>query len=110
MPSSTDNHPVARRATSGRGHQPVERRPLLEAWLGLQECLYAEMPDGTRAHAEYDPTQVGDRRLPAVQYLTFNVPDAPVALGCDLPALEGTVALDEGQRSALAEDLAATTR
>ena len=64
----------------------------------------------TRAHAQCDPTQVGDRRLSAVQYLMFNVPDASVALGCDLPVLEGTVALDEGQRSALAEDLAATTR
>ena len=60
----------------------------------------------TRAHAQCDPTQVGDRRLSAVQYLMFNVPDAPVALGCDLPVLEGTVALDEGQRSALADDLA----
>ena len=88
----------------------MERRPLLEAWLGLQKCLYAELADGTRAHAEYDPTQVGDRRLSAIQYLTFNVPDAPVARGCDLPALEGTVVLDEGQRSALAKDLAATTR
>ena len=68
------------------------------------------MADGTRAHAQYDPTRIGDRCLSAVQYLTFNVPDAPVALGCDLPVLEGAVALDEGQRSALAEDLAATTR
>ena len=84
--------------------------PLLGAWLGLQECLHAELVDGTRAHAEDDPTQVGRSRLSAVQYLTFNVPDAPVTLGCELPAPEGTVALDEGQRSALAEDLAATTR
>ena len=29
----------------------VERRPLLEAWLGLQDCLYAELADGTRVHA-----------------------------------------------------------
>ena len=84
----------------------MERRPLLEAWLCLQECLYAELADGTRAHAECDPTQVGDRRLSAVQYLMFNVPDVPVVLGCDLPVPEGTVALDEGQRSALADDLA----
>ena len=76
--------------------------------MGLQEHLFVELADGTLAYAEYDPTQVGDRRLSAVQYLTFSVPDAPVALGCDLPALEGTVALDEGQRTALAEDLAAT--
>ena len=88
----------------------MERRPLLEAWLGLRECLYAELADGTRAHAQYDPTRIGDRCLSAVRYLTFNVPDAPVTLGCDLPAPEGIVALDEGQRSALAEDLAATTR
>ena len=88
----------------------MERRSLLEAWLGLQECLYAELADGTRAHAQYDPTRIGDRCLSAVQYLTFNVSDGPVALGCDLPALEGTVDLDEGQRSALAEDLAATTK
>ena len=83
-------------------------RALLEAWLGLQECLYAELADGTCTCAECDPTQIDDRRLSAVQYLTFSVSDAPVALGCDLPALEGTVALDEGQRSALADDLAAT--
>ena len=41
-------------------------------------------------------TRVGDRRLSAVQYLMFDVPDAPVALGCGLLALDGTVALDEG--------------
>jgi hypothetical protein len=78
--------------------------------MGLEEHLFVELADGTRVYAEYDPAQVGDRRLSAVQYLTFSVPDAPVALGCDLPALEGIVALVDGQRSALAEDLAATTR
>ena len=44
----------------------MERRPLLEAWLGLQECLYAELVDGTRAHAEDHPTEVGRGRLSAV--------------------------------------------
>ena len=105
MPSSTDNHPVARRATSGRPSTSGAQAPL-EAWLCLQECLCAELPDGTRAHAECDPTQVGDRRLSAVQYLMFNLPDALVVLGCDLPVPEGTVAIYEGQRSALADDLA----
>ena len=90
--------------------EEARRKPLLEEWLGLQEHVFVELVDGTRVYAEYDPAQVGDRRLSAVQYLTFRVPDAPVALGCDLPALEGTVALDEGQRSALTEDLAASTR
>jgi len=90
--------------------EEARRKPLLEEWMGLQEHIFVELADGTGVYAKYDPAQVGDRRLSAVQYLTFNVADGPVALGCDLPALEGTVALDEGQRSALAEDLAATTR
>ena len=90
--------------------EEARRKPLLEEWMGLQEHLFMELADGTRVYAEYDPTQIGDRRLSAVQYLTFSVSDAPVALGCDLPALEGAVTLDEGQRSALAEDLAAATR
>ena len=90
--------------------EEARRKPLLEEWMGLQAHIFVELADGTVVYAKYDPAQVGDRRLSAVQYLTFNVPDVPVALGCDLPALEGTVALDEGQRSALAEDLAATTR
>ena len=77
--------------------------------MGLQEHLFAELANHTRIYAKYDPSQVGDRRLSAVQYLTFDVPDAPIALGCDLPGLEGTVTLDQRQRSALAEDLAATT-
>ena len=90
--------------------EEARRKPLLEEWMGLQEHIFVELADGTGVYAKYDPAQVGDRRLSAVQYLTFNVADGPVALGCDLPALEGTVALDEGQRSALGEDLAATTR
>ena len=90
--------------------EEARRKPLLEEWMGLQEHLFMELADGTGGYAKYEPAQVGDRRLSAVQYLTFNVPDVPVALGCDLPALEGAVTLDEGQRSALAEDLAAATR
>ena len=51
----------------------AKRRPLLEAWLGLQECLYAETADGSRIYAEFDPTQVGRGRLSAVQYLNFSL-------------------------------------
>ena len=86
----------------------VERRPLLEAWLGLQECLYAELADGTRVHAEFDPSQVGRGRLSAVQYLKFTLPEAPVRLGSDFAALELSVDLDEAQLAALATDLTAT--
>ena len=86
----------------------ARRRPLLEAWLGLQECLYAELADGTRIYAEFDPTQVGQDRLSAVQYLVFTLPDGPVRLGSDFAALKLAVDLDETQRAALATDRAAT--
>lgn len=86
----------------------AERRPLLEAWLGLQECLYAELADGTRVRAEFDPAQVGRGRLSAVQYLRFTLGEGPVRLGSDFPVLELAVDLDAEQRSALASDLAAT--
>ncbi|MED5166278.1 MAG: DUF3501 family protein [Actinomycetota bacterium] len=86
----------------------AKRRPLLEAWLGLQECLYAELADGTRIYAEFDPTQVGQDRLSAVQYLVFTLPEGPVRLGSDFAALELAVNLDDAQRAALAADLAAT--
>ena len=89
--------------------EEARRKPLLEEWMGLQEHLFAELADRSQIYAKYDSSQVGDRRLSAVQYLTFAVSDAPVALGCDFPGLEGRVSLDERQRSALAEDLAATT-
>ena len=86
----------------------AKRRPLLEAWLGLQECLYAETADGSRTYAEFDPTQVGRGRLSAVQYLSFSLEHGPVRLGSDFAALELTVDLTEDQRAALADDLAAT--
>ena len=86
----------------------AKRRPLLEAWLGLQECLYAETADGSRIYAEFDPTQVGRGRLSAVQYLNFSLESGPVRLGSDFAALELTVDLTEAQRAALAADLAAT--
>ncbi len=94
----------------------AKRRPLLEAWLGLQECLYLECPadEGrSRSYASFDPSQVGRGRLSAVQYLLFDLPagalDAgQVRLGSDFPALESSVDLSAAQQAALAADLAAT--
>ena len=86
----------------------AQRRPLLEAWLGMQERIYAETADGTRVHAEYDETQVGRGRLSAVQYLTFRLDAAPVAIGCDFPALTVEARLTDEQHAALTADLAAT--
>ena len=91
----------------------ARRRPLLEAWGGLQECLYVETADGTRTYAEFDPTQVGRGRLSAVQYLVFtldvgSLDEGPVRLGSDFPTLRLGVALPDEQRAALSTDLAAT--
>ena len=81
----------------------------LHAWLGLLNCLFAELPDGTRVPPTWDPRQVGTDRLSSVQYLKFDVRgQAPVAMVCTNPdpLLPERAELTEEQRRALAEDLA----
>ena len=85
-----------------------ERRPLLTSWLGLQNHFYLVLTDGSRVYAEYDPAQVGDDRLSAVQYLTFTIDSPPIAIGCDFEQLSEEIALSDAQKDALAEDLLAT--
>lgn len=85
---------------------PDARRQRLRAWRALPRHLYAGLADGTRVGASFDPGQVGEQRLSAVQYLKFDTRGAaPVALGCDLPALCVEAKLDAAQRAALAADL-----
>jgi hypothetical protein len=87
---------------------PAERDRLLRAWVRLPAHLYAVVPGGARVAARFDPRQVGEERLSSVQYLRFPVGGvAPVALGCDHPALTAEAPLTEEQRAALAQDLAA---
>ena len=84
------------------------RGVLLREWRALPERVYAKLPDGTRVRPTFDPRQVGDERLSSVQYLKFPVgPQAPIAIGVDLPALAGEVELNADQRAALQEDLEA---
>lgn len=86
----------------------AERAIKLTQWLALPQHVYAELADGTRVRATFDPRQVGDERLSSVQYLKLAVgAEAPVALGVDLPGLTVHHVLTEAQRRALAEDLAA---
>jgi hypothetical protein len=86
---------------------PAERAVKLKEWLPLVEHLYAELEDGTRVRATYDPRQVGEERLSSVQYLKFDTGgQVPVALGSDLPALTVQQELDAAQREALRADLA----
>lgn len=88
----------------------VEKRALLlKEWLGLQEHIYALMADGSKVFATFDPSQVGEDRISAVQYLKFHVGDeAPVGFGTDFDALREEMLLSDDQRAALATDLAAT--
>lgn len=83
-----------------------DRAPLLRRWLPLPQHLYAKLADGTRVPARFDPRQVGDTRLSAVQYLQFDTGgQVPVALGTDFSELAEEVPLSEEQRAALGEDL-----
>jgi len=87
--------------------EEARRKELLTAWLGLERHIYLRMPDGSKVYAAYDPDQVGEDRISAVQYLLFEVSEAPVAVGTDFPALAAEVDLAEEQRAALAADLVA---
>ncbi len=83
------------------------RDSLLRKWTGMVERLYVRLPDGSLRRATFDPRQVGDDRVSAVQYLRFDdVNDVPVAVGCDHPDFGVEAALSPDQRAALAEDLA----
>jgi len=85
---------------------PQQRNFKLRAWLDLPKHIYAELQDGTRVYARFDPAQVGVDRLSSVQYLKFPVGvQTPVALGTDLPGCETRQLLQEDQRKALQEDL-----
>jgi len=85
-----------------------QRKLLLQRWVGLESTLFVRLADGTKVHATYDPSQVGDDRLSAVQYLRFAVgSEVPVSVGTDFPELAGEVELTQEQRDALAADLAA---
>ncbi|BDG04435.1 DUF3501 family protein [Anaeromyxobacter oryzae] len=87
--------------------EPEQRDAKLRAWTALPSHLYLELPGGERIRPRFDPRQVGDDRLSSVQYLKFDVRGTPpVAVGVDLPGLEGRTELDAEQRDALAQDLA----
>lgn len=85
---------------------PVDRRAKLTRWLDLPRHLYVELADGERVAAKFDPRQVGEDRLSAVQYIQFGVGgQAPVAVGCDHPEIDARTELNAEQRAALLQDL-----
>jgi hypothetical protein len=82
-----------------------ERDVKLREWVGLNDHIYAKLSDGTRVTPTWDPRQVGESRLSSVQYLTFELPEAPVAIGVDMPGAEAETELSDAQREALQSDL-----
>ena len=87
---------------------PALRAEKLTQWLALPRHLYARRKDGTQAYARFDERQVGDTHVSSVQYLKFEVGDAPpLAIGCDHPdsELRHEATLTPQQRQALQRDL-----
>ena len=86
----------------------AERDVKLREWLGINEHIYAKLPDGTRVKPIWDPRQVGETRLSSVQYLSFELgAQAPVAIGISMAGVETETELSAAQREALQADLAA---
>ncbi len=85
-----------------------QRDQALSRWLGLLPHVYLRMPDGSQVRATWDPRQVGEDRLSAVQYLKFATGGvAPSAIGIDLedPLIGEEHTLSDQQRAALQSDL-----
>lgn len=86
----------------------AERQEKLLAWVGLNDHIYAMLPDGTQVKPTWDPRQVGEKRVSSVQYLTFAFgPEPPVAIGIDMLSIEAETELSATQREALGQDLTA---
>jgi len=84
----------------------AERDVKLQAWMGLNEHIYAKLPDGTLVKPTWDPRQVGETRLSSVQYLVFAIgEEAPTVIGIGMPGPEAETVLSSAQRNALSEDL-----
>ena len=80
----------------------------LQQWMGLNDHIYAKLPDGALAAPTWDVRQVGDTRLSSVQYLSFELgPRAPLAIGIKMLGIEAETVLSEAQQEALQADLSA---
>ena len=88
---------------------PVLRDRRLREWRALPAYVYMRCEGGATVRPTVDPDQIDERRISAVQYLTFHIDDwRPVAIGCDLPALMAETTLNREQRDALNDDLRST--
>ncbi len=86
----------------------AERDVKLREWMGLNEHIYAKLQDGSLVRPTWDPPQVGDDRLSAVQYLSFAIgEEPPTAIGIGMPGIEAETELSDAQRDVLRHDLTA---
>jgi hypothetical protein len=84
----------------------AERAAKLAAWRGLTGRIYALLDDATRTFATFDPRQVGDDRLSAVQYIKLATRGSvPTAIGIDFEGYRHEEALSDATRAALRADL-----
>lgn len=84
----------------------AERDAKLVLWLDVPDRVYLRLADGEKVYATIDERQRSRGRLSTVQYLKFGLRGrAPVALGCDDPAIAAETVLDAAQRAALRSDL-----
>ena len=86
----------------------AERDVKLQAWLGLNDHIYAKTENGNLVRPTWDPRQVGEDRLSSVQYLSFAIgEEAPAAIGIGMSGIDAETELSAPQRDALREDLTA---
>jgi hypothetical protein len=86
---------------------PAGRAARLAEWRELPGHIYVRLADRSQAFARFDPRQVGEDKLSAVQFLKFACRGmTPTAVGTDFPHLAVETDLTDAQRHALAEDLA----
>ena len=85
---------------------PEKRDVLLSQWLDLPSRLYIKTQSGKRIPAQFDPRQIGERRISSVHYLKFALGDqVPSHLGSSHPGYELEVELRPEQVTALLKDL-----
>jgi len=83
-----------------------DRDEKLRSWRGLNDHIYATLPEGKRVKPTWDPRQVGESRLSSVQYLTFELgQEPPTAIGIYMPGIEAETELSDVQKLALRHDL-----
>ena len=83
----------------------AQRDATLRSWMNLLEHLHIDLEDGTSISPTWDPTQVGEDRLSAVQYLKFPVNDGtPVALTSTHPEYREKHVLTPDEKTALLSD------